>query len=104
MVNPFVKLPQLDAVKLEAPFQAVSPKEEIPEEAPKKMLPQVEIVRLTKPDATLAAELSWAELVAAIQLPRELTEDIICSRRCQGVTRTPLKLELREDTEEARRS
>jgi hypothetical protein len=111
VVNPFVKLSQLDIVKLEAPFQAVSPKKEIPEEAPKKMLPQVESARFVKPDAMLTAELSWAELVAAIQLPRELTEDIICSRRCQGVTsrdkvksRTPLKLELRENTEEARRS
>ena len=110
-MNPFIKLPQLDTAKLEAPVQAVSPKEEIPEEAPKKMLPQVESARLAKPDATLAAELSWAELVVAIQLTRELTEDNICSRRCQGVTsrdkvksRTPLKLELREDTEEARRS
>ena len=77
MVSPFVKLSQLDTVKLAAPFQTVWPKEEIPEEAPEKMLLQVESVRLAKPDATLAAELSWAELVAAIQLPRELTEDTI---------------------------
>ena len=110
-MNPFVKLPQLDTAKLEAPVQAVSPKEEIPEEAPKKMLPQVERVRLAKSDARLAAAMSWAELVAAIQLPKELNEEIICSRRSQGVTsrdkvksRTPLKLELRENTEEARRS
>ena len=111
MVNPFVKLPQLDTAKLEAPVQAVSPKEQIPEEAHKKMLPQVERVRSAKSDARLAAAMSWAELVVAIQLPKELTEDVICSRRCQGVTsrdkvksRTPLKLELRENTEEARRS
>ena len=85
MVNPLEKLSQLDTVKLEAPFQAVSPKEEIPEETPKKMLPQVESVRLVRSDAMLTAEVSWAEIVAANQLPRELTENIICSRRCHGV-------------------
>ena len=111
MVNPLVKLSQLDTVKLEAPFQTVSPKEEIPDDAPKKMLPQEESVRLAKPDAKLTTELSLAELVAANQLPRELSENIPCSRRCHGVTsrdkvksRTPLKLELREYSEEARRS
>jgi len=111
VVSPFVKLSQIDTVKLAAPFQAVWPKEKIPEEAPDKMLLKVESVRLARSVATLAAELSWEELVAAIQLPRELTEDIIWSRRCQGVasrdkvkSRNPLKLELKEYTEEARRS